>query len=171
MWDRHISRKHGKPFIVHRESGERKWCHVPPIAVAYDSVVLRDVAVDVRRHHNLFKRQLISEYVQSGSCVVDLACGRGGDLSKFARAGATRYHGVDIAGSSVAEAERRSSSFNSMACTFQIADMSEERIHHAPGAVDVASCQFALHFIANNSSRMRGLFTEVSRLLLSLIHI
>ena len=42
---------------------------------------------DIRAYHNLVKRQLIQNATQSGSTVLDVGCGFGGDLQKWIHAG------------------------------------------------------------------------------------
>ena len=61
----------------------------------------------VRNLHNWVKAVLIGKFTPRAACVLDLACGKGGDMLKFKAAAAAHYVGVDIAHESVRDAVAR----------------------------------------------------------------
>ncbi|KAJ1742511.1 mRNA cap guanine-N7 methyltransferase [Coemansia sp. RSA 989] len=76
----------------------------------------RELGVEGRMHtkitglrlfNNWIKSLLIRQYAFAGSRVLDLGCGKGGDLRKWSIAGIAEYVGMDIAQVSVQQAQRR----------------------------------------------------------------
>ncbi|KAJ2450272.1 mRNA cap guanine-N7 methyltransferase [Coemansia sp. RSA 2336] len=76
----------------------------------------RELGVEGRMHtkitglrlfNNWVKSLLIRQYAFAGSRVLDLGCGKGGDLRKWSIAGIAEYVGMDIAQVSVQQAQRR----------------------------------------------------------------
>ena len=53
-------------------------------------------AAGMRAFNNWIKTNMISTYCQNKSSVLDIGCGRGGDLIKFIHAGVSEYVGIDI---------------------------------------------------------------------------
>ncbi|ETV98357.1 hypothetical protein, variant 3 [Aphanomyces invadans] len=74
----------------------------------------------MRCMNNWVKSVLIQEYSQKQSRVLDLACGKGGDMNKWARHNFQMYMGVDIALGSLEDAATRIQ---------QNADLSRSDIH------------------------------------------
>lgn len=65
----------------------------------YQNIVT--IAMPMKRFHNFIKANMISAYVDSNYfgdnvSVLDLACGRGGDINKFYYKNISKYVGVDI---------------------------------------------------------------------------
>ena len=63
----------------------------------------------LRSFQNWIKAMLIQEVTnkQIGMSILDLCCGKGGDLGKWKKACPSHYVGVDLSSSSVEEARRR----------------------------------------------------------------
>ena len=61
----------------------------------------------LRKLDNWIKVTLISEYCKAGSRVLDLACGKGGDLQKWKEQHILHYVGIDIADGSISDAVTR----------------------------------------------------------------
>ena len=61
----------------------------------------------LRNLNNWIKSVLIGQHMKRGHGVLDLACGKGGDLNKFKIGGVEHYVGIDIAGQSVRDAVHR----------------------------------------------------------------
>ena len=61
----------------------------------------------LRNLNNWIKSVLIGQHMKPGHGVLDLACGKGGDLNKFKIGGVEQYVGIDIAGQSVRDAVHR----------------------------------------------------------------
>ena len=97
--------------------------------------------------------------------VVDLCCGRGGDLDKwfFCRPGA--YTGIDFAEESLRYAEERcketSKKFDTEPQFFNI-DVTQDRFPiEKDESVDLISCQYALHYLVSTQASMHHLLKEV----------
>lgn len=109
--------------------------------------------------------------------VLELACGRGGDVKKWAIAGATEYVGIDISAQSVAECLKRleetkkKQGFPHNFAVLVDSMMSSElpaRIRRvAPwiDSFDVVSIQFALHYACENEANLISLFQNIHQLL------
>ena len=67
----------------------------------------KDRIRDVRRFNNHAKRVLIQRWWGATGTVLDLGCGRGGDIHKLKDAGMTSYTGVDSSRQSLLEAADR----------------------------------------------------------------
>ena len=61
----------------------------------------------LRNLNNWIKSVLIGGNMKRGHSVLDLACGKGGDMLKFKAGGCAAYVGIDIAGQSVRDAVGR----------------------------------------------------------------
>ena len=112
----------------------------------------------LRNLNNWIKSVLIGKHMAKGHGVLDLACGKGGDLNKFKIGGVALYVGIDIAGQSVRDAVKRYGGdggkggargpmrFPATFCVgdFCVCDLDatlppELKFH-------LVSCQFALHY-------------------------
>lgn len=122
----------------------------------------------MRRFNNWLKAVLINLHTKPGYSVLDLCCGKGGDLRKWEQAKITSYVGCDIAGESVHQAAERYNSEKGL-CTFQpsflIGDMFECVISDylaEEHRFDVVSCQFAMHYAFESEIRVRQLLTNIT---------
>ena len=120
--------------------------------------------------------------------VCDIACGKGGDIAKWARAGAHTLIGFDIAELSIADAKARAKSAMSSqmqggktvfaSCpprtAFFCADMTRDnlaailraqRTPPTPCAFDLVSIQFALHYAFSTAGTAKTALQNVYRLL------
>ena len=78
--------------------------------------------------------------------VLDLCCGKGGDLHKFSKEeGLVAYRGIDISPASITEARRRAKGVMSNA-KFEAADVAQLREFAPRGSCTLVSCQFAMHY-------------------------
>jgi mRNA (guanine-N7-)-methyltransferase len=123
----------------------------------------RDGTRQARALNNWVKSCLIERY-GFRRAVLDLSCGKGGDLQKWRRAGAPRYLGVDISGEAVAEATRRA------ARVFPAAKIFQGDLSRSPGCDNrlgsdltfgVVSCMFALHYFWRSERALRQLLSTV----------
>ncbi|RHY28070.1 hypothetical protein DYB32_006284 [Aphanomyces invadans] len=114
----------------------------------------------MRCMNNWVKSVLIQEYSQKQSRVLDLACGKGGDMNKWARHNFQMYMGVDIALGSLEDAATRIQ---------QNADLSRSDIHlwhravplDHPHSFDVVSMQFAFHYMFCDEARATQFFVTL----------
>lgn len=129
----------------------------------------------LRSHHNWTKNVIVgcaAGLWGEGAAlqVLDLACGRGGDLFKWDkttkgnRQTIASYLGVDVAYGAIGEAARRASRFH-FPHRFECADLSKQddlrRVATTfhPNTFHVASMQFALHYFFNREESIHNLFS------------
>ncbi|KAI5180073.1 mRNA (guanine-N7-)-methyltransferase [Nematocida sp. AWRm80] len=98
----------------------------------------------IRQVNNFIKSCLIHIYTEKNSVVLDMGCGKGGDLKKYEVKGIREYFGCDIAEESLKEALQRS-----VAMSFKVfcvkADFTSQKIQMAQKA-NLVSIQFCLHY-------------------------
>ncbi|CAK9857333.1 unnamed protein product [Sphagnum jensenii] len=131
----------------------------------------------LKKLNNWIKSVLIQRYTKAGDAVLDLACGKGGDLIKWDKASIGYYVGIDIADGSIEDARnryngetdhargRRGHKFRArLLCAdcFEV-DLGPALKDDAP--FDVCSCQFALHYSWSTEERARRALHNVSSLL------
>ncbi|KAF7978103.1 hypothetical protein HWV62_1510 [Athelia sp. TMB] len=103
--------------------------------------------------------------------VLDMGCGKGGDLSKWSKAKIREYMGVDIAANSVAQAHGRWKSMRHARfdATFAALDCYTESLSQGfPPAklvspFDVVSMQFCMHYAFETIQKARVMLDNVSR--------
>ncbi|KAJ7550777.1 hypothetical protein O6H91_07G117800 [Diphasiastrum complanatum] len=127
--------------------------------------------IHLKKLNNWIKSVLIKLYVQRGDSVLDLACGKGGDLIKYDKAMVGHYVGVDIASGSIEDARTRYNnrrqrlSFPARLICADCYEVSLEKVLKDDAPFDVCSCQFALHYSWSTEERARKAFSNVSSLL------
>jgi mRNA (guanine-N7-)-methyltransferase len=127
-----------------------------------DSRIIR-----MRSFNNWVKSVLINLHTRPGARVLDLCCGKGGDLNKWAKVAISEYVACDTAAVSVLQAAER---YNSMdAATFRptllVGDCFDVRLSdHLPEdtTFDVVSCQFAMHYAFESEARARRMLLNVT---------
>lgn len=145
-----------------------------------------DATQKIRKYNNLVKVLQIEEFADcmpSPLRVLDLGCGRGQDVNKWAREFRSvlvkKYVGVDFADDAVAEAMRRHevrrrqarhASCDEYPATFYSGDLRDgavfqQMVAEGHGSFDVVSIQFVLNYLASSEACMRDLFTRVRGLL------
>lgn len=115
----------------------------------------------LRNLNNFVKSVLIGKYLLPNQAVLDLACGKGGDLLKFKAGRCALYVGIDIALKSVRDAAARYNGSHSRAslpfpATFAAGDFSAVSLDaHLPAEMrfQLVSCQFALHYSFGSEAR------------------
>lgn len=156
-------------FLILCGSRRRRGSHLPvqwENMAAYDTSAAlakledRCAAPDFkpRQMHNLLKASLIQQY--GGAKVLDLACGRGGDLLKYAGV-ATHYTGIDISPESITEAKARAGNVE-MQTEFEVQDITSLEVDRfEPASLDTVSCMFALHYFADRVEHMDKLLRQI----------
>lgn len=125
----------------------------------------------VRKFNNFIKSILIDHYSNPYETVLDLCCGKGGDIFKWLHAGIDGLIGVDIAEVSIEHARDRYR--NLKIKTFWVdfcvgnafKEPIEELVHPDAFPVDEVSCQFALHYSFADEASARMALSNVSRAL------
>uniref|UniRef100_A0A7N0TC30 mRNA cap guanine-N(7) methyltransferase n=1 Tax=Kalanchoe fedtschenkoi TaxID=63787 RepID=A0A7N0TC30_KALFE len=135
--------------------------------------------IHLKKLNNWIKSVLIQLYARRGDSVLDLACGKGGDLIKWDKAMIGYYVGIDIAAGSVEDCRTR---YNGDAdhhqrrnkCSFParliVGDCFDlkvpfDRVLERDAPFDICSCQFAMHYSWSNEARARRALANVSALL------
>ena len=126
------------------------------VASAYDSTV-REFANNARMEtrpmrtfNNKVKSALISECVRyhRPSAVLDLCCGRGGDMGKILREPCVRfYQGIDISPESIREAVSRSATHNRHGATILTEVQDVSRGFTTNRVFNLINQQFSLHYM------------------------
>nr|CCA26647.1 mRNA cap guanineN7 methyltransferase putative [Albugo laibachii Nc14] len=142
----------------------------------------------LRAENNWVKSILIQDYSKRNDVVLDLACGKGGDLLKWIRRGAKKYVGVDIAAQSLHNAVERYSGYKQRTLSTEVVlvqgdlgvmslltdsidcwDSSKGWHNDIPiprkGLFDVASMQFALHYMFGSEQRACKCFQTLYEML------
>ena len=139
----------------------------------YDRVALKPPARQLhaarRREHNLAKHQLLEWLRDRGlrpTRVVDLACGRGGDLHKLATVFETcaSYVGADVSAESAKELLRRAREMG-MADSVQAHVCDAADVPAEPASADLVTMNFALHYFADTRQHMEALIAKVASVL------
>ena len=113
--------------------------------------------------HNDAKRALLTQFVRGGDSLLDLACGRGGDLHKWRALGVHTVVGVDISPMSVREAmDRFAKTHGSQTYDFRQADL-REGTFEAGRKFDVVTCMFALHYFFESESSANKFLATAAR--------
>jgi mRNA (guanine-N7-)-methyltransferase len=117
----------------------------------------------IKRYHNSVKRKLIQTFAKNVPRLLDIACGRGGDISKWNAAGVGHVTGIDISSKEVEEARSRYENFKSpttaTTCTFEIGSGTTWR---GPEKYDVVTCMFAIHYFFDSEKTVDDFFKTVS---------
>ena len=118
----------------------------------------------LRRFHNALKLTLLRLAMQDApyiDSVLDVACGRGGDVSKWASLNARHYTGIDIAQEALATARQRYAHL-SMPQRYLCADMHRHADYteeEGPARRHTAiSVQFALQYVGKIKTRFHALW-------------
>ncbi|GAA5978699.1 hypothetical protein JCM10908_004451 [Rhodotorula pacifica] len=135
--------------------------------------------IGLKRFNNWIKSVLIGRFGRrEGDStpqikVLDLGCGKGGDLQKWAKAGTDEYVGIDIATVSVEQARSRWQGLrgNRFPAEFYTLDCFEDPIDEVLSPVlvsrpfDVVSMQFCMHYAFETEAKVRKMLENVVRYL------
>ncbi|KAM0792129.1 hypothetical protein ACM66B_004829 [Microbotryomycetes sp. NB124-2] len=145
-----------------------------------------DIGIDARKEspiiglknfNNWIKTVLVSKFGRrEGSRdplikVLDLGCGKGGDLQKWGRAGTSEYVGIDLAAVSIEQARQRWASLRNFQfpASFYVADCFETTIDEViePSVLaepfDVVSMQFCMHYAFETKEKAHTMLRNVSQ--------
>ena len=128
-------------------------------------------AIQLKKFHNEVKRELIQRYSRGARRLLDLACGRGGDLNKWADAGIKEVVGIDLSPKEIEEAKRRLRELRGKRVNADFRQSDDLGLTspilfgpaHAPAqAFDAVTCMFALHYFFASETSLRHLLTTVA---------
>ena len=180
MWYETWSLEHDRPIYVNsetRETSVEKPATFLSSVMGYDVTSLsrpsRKVAEATalaRRRSNAAKRRLIehaaARFVVDSIRVLDVACGKGGDLWKWKGIGkVSQYVGIDSSHHSIEEAKRRHAKVGSFPAKFQVLDARKnlDWAETFEGAFDIVSVQFALHYFFSSQEGARSFLGRAYR--------
>ena len=126
-----------------------------------------------KRYANAVKRRLIEQYAANANLLVDVGCGRGGDIDKWRGANVRRVLAMDLSGAQLEEArirERQGGHAKRAQCQIEFVQLSmmerdlASRLGVA-GTADAAAAQFAVQYAFGSEAAVSALLAQVSALL------
>jgi len=109
---------------------------------------------NMRKFHNNIKKELIKKYASNSEKVIDLCCGKGGDMHKWIKSNIKYVIGYDINEDYLKEANIRYSKINKQKTYIKIIyrkiDLGKQIINIEDKKADVITCNFALHYFFEN---------------------
>lgn len=125
----------------------------------------------LRKFHNYVKFSLYEKYCKPNTTLLDLGCGRGGDMFKWQKVGVNKVVGIDINKNYVIDAIKRYkyNRSNFLNCDYQFFFTQEKFIfteflqyRNLQTVYDNVSCMFALHYFFNTKEAAYGIFEQIS---------
>lgn len=129
--------------------------------------------MSLRDFNNFVKWLLIFEFSNPYDVALDMACGKGGDLEKWRRAGIDGLIGIDIADCSIQDALERYKGMHSKTfwVDFLVGNCFGKDIktivHPQALPVNCVSCQFALHYAFDTEERVNRTLLNIKESLVS----
>ncbi|GAA6003206.1 hypothetical protein JCM10207_001799 [Rhodosporidiobolus poonsookiae] len=137
--------------------------------------------IGLKSFNNWIKTVLIAKFGRHESerekpliRVLDLGCGKGGDLQKWGKAGTSEYIGIDLAAVSIEQARSRHAGLRGKAfhASFFALDCFESSIEEVldpsyfdPQPFDIVSMQFCMHYALETEAKARQMLENVARFL------
>ncbi|KAI5075435.1 hypothetical protein GOP47_0009959 [Adiantum capillus-veneris] len=131
--------------------------------------------IHLKKLNNWIKSVLIQLYAKKNDSVIDIACGKGGDLIKWDKAKVSYYVGIDLAKGSIEDARTRyngdashkskSFSFPARLIHADCFTVHLDEVLQDEGPFDICSCQFALHYSWASEEKARVALQNVSAVL------
>lgn len=128
--------------------------------------------IKLRNFNNAIKYMLIDKLTHKGDVVLELGCGKGGDLRKYGAAGISQLIGVDISNASIIEAQKRYESMRNL--DYQVIFITGDCFGESLGVAvdpfpqcrfpcDVVSAQFCLHYAFETEEKARRTLLNVAK--------
>ncbi|KAJ6298011.1 hypothetical protein OIU76_019186 [Salix suchowensis] len=133
--------------------------------------------IHLKKLNNWIKSVLVQQHTEQGDAVLDLACGKGGDLIKWDKAKAGYYVGIDIAEGSMEDCRtryngdadhhqrRKKFTFPARLICGDCFELRLDEVLADDAPFDIVSCQFALHYSWSTEARARRALSNISTLL------
>ena len=117
---------------------------------------------NMRLFHNNIKRKYIDKYIDSPSTLLDLACGKGGDIPKWkSNKFIKSVTGYDINEESIIEAKKRLKNLKvNKSIKFYIKDLSKENLH-CKLKYDIITSFFAFHYFFKNNKTLKTILSSI----------
>lgn len=128
--------------------------------------------IKLRNFNNAIKFMLIDKYTKHGDVVLELGCGKGGDLRKYGAAGISQFIGIDISNASIQEAHKRYQSMKNLDfqailitgdCFGESLGVAVEPFPECRFPCDVVSTQFCLHYAFESEDKARRALLNVTK--------
>lgn len=102
--------------------------------------------INIRNINNFIKSVLIQRYAKKDISVLDLGCGKGGDIRKYIKQQVKTYYGIDIAEKSIEEARQRLRNLNTnLHARFEVRDAYATSFD-LQQKFDLIASQFSFHY-------------------------
>jgi mRNA (guanine-N7-)-methyltransferase len=123
-------------------------------------------AAPLKTFHNQVKRELVNAFARNASSLLDVACGRGGDLAKWDAANVQTVLGIDNSDAEIVEARRRygAGTFKTR-CEFRVCPSLATEPWAVGVGYDVVTCMFALHYFCNTDATLRHVLQNIASVL------
>lgn len=132
--------------------------------------------VNLRNFNNWVKACLIRQFTSSDAreAVLDLGCGKGGDLQKWDKAEIGEYIGIDLAEKSIEQARERFARMRNVRfrAQFYVFDCFGKSIgdvlppaHRRGATFDLVTMQFCLHYAFETEAKARRMLQNVAEAL------
>jgi mRNA (guanine-N7-)-methyltransferase len=134
---------------------------------------------ELRKFHNYIKKNILQIAIhnlnkKSNISLLDIACGRGGDIHKWINFNISKINGIDNHANSIIEAKRRlfqiqknkQTKYNYFFHNFNILDpdiLLKLNTKDNNQIYDIVSCQFALHYFCEDNSKLDHVLNIVSQ--------
>eukprot|EP00004_Rigifila_ramosa_P013933 TRINITY_DN3123_c0_g1_i4.p2 TRINITY_DN3123_c0_g1~~TRINITY_DN3123_c0_g1_i4.p2 ORF type:complete len:256 (+),score=53.69 TRINITY_DN3123_c0_g1_i4:33-770(+) len=128
-------------------------------------------AAPLKKYHNMVKRRLLEHFATNAEALLDIACGRGGDLRKWQDCNIGFIKGVDVAPGEIQEAQVRyrelvaesnSSGKKIPRVDFAVNAHCGDRLIDWGRKFNVVSVMFALHYFFKTSEMLDKLLANVA---------
>jgi SAM-dependent methyltransferase len=120
---------------------------------------------NLRSFHNNIKRQMYNKYTKGIGNLLELAVGKGGDLSKINQNKVKHTVGYDINDESIIEAKRRLKdgfpSYFQNSVELYTLDLSKNVLPEPQEKVDIVSSMFAFHYFFENRSAFETVMQSI----------
>ena len=168
-WVKLLSRHTDQHYYYNIQTGESTWrAPTSKISRHYNRVAREttherksDKMLPVRNLHNWLKNCIIRSRCAPGHSVLDLCCGKGGDIFKYKHLGVSRYTGVDFAEMAVSTARVRASSIT-FPIDLCVHDLKKPLVLKDASERDLVSAQFCLHYFWGSEEVARTFMENVS---------
>lgn len=123
--------------------------------------------IRLRSFNNWVKSVMIQRYVRQRDTVLDMGCGKGGDLNKMAKARIGHLIGADVAHVSLEQMQERYNGLRHKTFTAEFHALDCFVDHLTPRLlsdrpIDVVSMQFSLHYAFESVTKVRCMLDNIS---------
>ena len=119
---------------------------------------------NLRKSHNWIKNYLLNKYASNVNNLLDLAVGKGGDISKWNKNDIKHVTGYDINDVSIAEAKRRVKILKPKTkIKLHVLDLSNCIVKSVKPNFDVITCMFAFHYFFRTKQTFETILKTINK--------